>query len=54
MSKHAKLALCMERKTAPKKWYSGLALGHVVSYDEVALVETFLADEYDKHQNIKS
>ena len=54
-SKHVLFSLCVKRKTGSKdmvKWLN--KFGHGISYDEVNVVETFLADEAVKYQAVKS
>ncbi len=52
-SNHIKLALCTKCKTGSKdmvKWIN--RLGHGISYDKVNFLETFLAEEATKHQEV--
>ena len=54
-SKHVNLALSVKRKTGSKHMITWLnKLGHGISYDEVNFVETSLAKEMVKNQQLKS
>ena len=54
-SKHVNLALSVKRKTGSKHLITWLSkLGHGISYDEVNFVETILAKEMVKNQQLKN
>ena len=53
--KHVNFSLCTKRKTGSRvllKWIN--RYGHGVSYDEVSVVEIFLAEEFVRNQSPKS
>ena len=54
-SKHALLSVCTKRRTGSKKMIRWLNMfGHGISYDEVAFVETTLAEDEIQNQFTRS